>query len=198
VRGGPPPGHRRPALTVGRHRRSSAARPLGSVRPRTAMIRAPDPAERSAVDQWVATPPEGSLRRVTAAEDRHPYRTGSFADGRPGGGRKTPQGTSPGSRSPSAWSGSVPTAASTCPPGWRGERSSGQRSAVQTFERLNVRTFQRPTPLAGRVGSGVRRATQRIAVLRSSNRDPQSPNPQSSRLVLTVRSSHKKQNPPYN
>ena len=36
------------------------------------MIRAPDPAERSAVDQWVATPPEDSLRRVTAVEDRHP------------------------------------------------------------------------------------------------------------------------------
>ena len=145
----------------GRHRRSSP------VRPWTAMTHPPDPAERSAVDLWVATPPEGSLRRVTAAEDRHPHGTGSFADGRPGGGRKTPQGTSPGSRSPSASCGSVPTAASTCPPGWRGERSSGQRSAVQTFERLNVRTFQRSTPPAGRVGSGGRRANQRTAVLRS-------------------------------
>ena len=37
-----------------------------------------------------------SLRRAAAAEDRYPYGTGTSADGRPGRGRNTPQGSDAG------------------------------------------------------------------------------------------------------
>jgi hypothetical protein len=126
LRGRRPLGHRRPALTVWQ------ALAIIPVQPWTAMTHPPDPVERSAAHRWVTTPPEDSLRRVTVPHGPRALEREPCGNGRPGRGRNTPQGTSPGSRSPSAWCGSVPTAASTCPPGWRGERWSGQRSAVQT------------------------------------------------------------------
>ena len=97
-------------------------------------------------------------------------------NGRPGRGRKAPQGTPPGGHGPRAHPGLRVSRRQHLPVlrlgAARGREGAFQRSAVQTFERSNARTFQRPAPPAGRVGSGGRRVNQRITVLRFFN--PQS------------------------
>jgi len=80
-------------------------------------------------------------------------------DGRPGGGRNTPQGSDAGSIPERTLAGSVPTAASTWCLSWRGERSSRRRSNVQ-----------RLSPHAGCNGSGKRIKNQPIS--ESANRIP--------------------------
>jgi len=142
------------------------------------------PRERSTIHRWRMTPPQAAvyvgqpLRKTDILQELDHSRTAGRVEVeilRRASRRKQ--------ESPSApWAGSVPTAASTCCLSWRGERSSGRRSNVSTFQRSNV---QRLAPPAGCAGCGKRVANRRIVLQSAIPEGHAVRNPQSSHFLPT-------------